>query len=60
MSQQGKLTPDMAARGIRMDHSREPNVYYLAFNMTDSVVGGYTPQKRKLRQAISMAIDVQA
>jgi ABC-type transport system substrate-binding protein len=59
VSQRGTLTPDMAARGIRMDHSREPNVYYYAFNMTDSLVGGYTPQKRKLRQAISMAIDAQ-
>jgi oligopeptide transport system substrate-binding protein len=58
VSRQGSLTPDMTARGIRMDHSREPNVWYYAFNMKDATVGGYTPEKRKLRQAISMAMDV--
>src|SRR5205085_5576357 len=58
VTRQGTLTPDMAGRGIRMDHSREPNVWYYAFNMKDPLVGGYTPEKRKLRQAISMAMDV--
>lgn len=60
VSRQGTLTPRMIARGIRLDRTREPNIEYYAFNMHDSVVGGYTPQKRKLRQAISMAIDVQS
>ena len=36
------------------------NIDYLAFNMSDPVVGGYTPEKQKLRQAISLAIDSQA
>jgi ABC-type transport system substrate-binding protein len=59
VSRQGSLTPAMAARGIRMDHSHEPNVYFYAFNMEDPVVGGYTAQRQKLRQAISMALDVR-
>src|SRR5262249_23263178 len=59
VSRQGTLTPTMTARGIRMGHSREPNVWYYAFNMKDPLVGGYTPEKRKLRQAISMAMDVR-
>ncbi len=37
-----------------------PGIRYLLFNMTDPVVGGYTPQKRKLRQAISLSVDSQA
>jgi len=60
VSQQGTLTPEMKDRGMELDHSRDPNIGYYAFNMMDPVVGGYTPGKRKLRQAISMAIDVQA
>jgi ABC-type transport system substrate-binding protein len=59
VSRQGTLTPQMAANGIRMDRSRDPNVYFYAFNMKDPTVGGYTPEKRKLRQAISMAMDVR-
>jgi peptide/nickel transport system substrate-binding protein len=59
VSQQGTLTPQMAAKGIKLDRSREPNIGYYAFNMRDPVVGGYTLEKRRLRQAISMAINVQ-
>ncbi|MDA1162701.1 MAG: ABC transporter substrate-binding protein [Planctomycetota bacterium] len=32
---------------------------FTGFNMTDSVVGGYTPEKRALRRAISMALDIE-
>ena len=32
---------------------------FRGFNMEDEVVGGYTPEKRKLRQAISLAIDLK-
>ena len=35
VSQQGTLTPQMAAKGIRLDRSREPNIGYYAFNMRD-------------------------
>jgi oligopeptide transport system substrate-binding protein len=31
---------------------------FLAFNMEDELVGGYTPEKKALRQAISLAIDL--
>jgi len=55
----GEISPEMARKGISLRTDTEPTVYYFAFNMTDPVVGGYTPQKRKLRQAISTAIDSQ-
>ena len=34
-------------------------LWYFAFNMRDPVVGGYTPEERKLRQAISLAFSSQ-
>jgi len=60
MGRQGGLSPEMQQRGIRMLKTSSPNVYYFGFNMEDPVVGGYTEKKRKLRQAISLAIDSQA
>lgn len=60
ISQRGNLTPRMKAKGIELGRTREPNIDYFAFNMNDPTVGGYTPQKQKLRQAISMAIDTQS
>lgn len=55
----GSLSEDMKKRGIVMRKDTGVNVYYLAFNMTDPVFGGYTPQKRKLRQAVSLSINAQ-
>ncbi len=53
------LTQDMKARGMTLNKNVELNIDYLAFNMTDPTFGGYTPEKRKLRQAISLAINSQ-
>ena len=39
--------------------ARPSVLYWYAFNMQDPVVGGYTEEKRKLRQAISIALDVE-
>lgn len=55
----GDLTAEMKEKGVRLFKSATPNIFYFAFNMTDPVVGGYTEKKRKLRQAISLAIDSQ-
>jgi ABC-type transport system substrate-binding protein len=51
------LTDEMQARGIRLDTSVATSVFYLGFNMLDPVVGGLTERGRKLRHAISIAID---
>jgi ABC-type transport system substrate-binding protein len=51
------LSDQMAERGIRLATDVDTSVYYLAFNMLDDIVGGYTPDKQKLRQAISIAVD---
>lgn len=59
MTQQGALSPEMKEHDIRLVKSNDLWVTYFAFNMSDPVVGGYTPQKRKLRQAISLALNSQ-
>ncbi len=51
------LSPDLAARGIRLVKSVGIDVDYYIFNMDDPVVGGYSARARHLRQAISLAID---
>lgn len=60
VSKAGTITPEMKAKGITMRKVVTPGVSYLVFNMEDPLIGGYTPQKRKLRQAISLAVDAQA
>ena len=51
------LTDEMQQRGIELQTSVGTTVFYLGFNMLDSVVGGNSVSARKLRQAISIAID---
>lgn len=46
-------------RGIYLNTSTDPGLYYLGFNMLDPVVGGYTKRAQALRQAISIALDTE-
>ncbi len=54
---EGKLRPEMAARGIRQEMLVRPNTWWNYFNMDDPVVGGYTPEKIALRRAMGMAFN---
>jgi ABC-type transport system substrate-binding protein len=54
----GKLKPELAAKGILHQVLVRPNVGYTYFNMEDPVVGGYKPEKIALRRAISMGYDI--
>ncbi len=54
---QASLTPEMEEKGIQLSTSVAPSSFYLAFNWLDSVVGGDSERARKLRQAISIALD---
>lgn len=49
----------LKAKHIVLRTSVRPTTYYLAFNMLDDTVGGYTTEKQKLRQAISIALDYE-
>ena len=53
------VTPEMAKKGIRLSTSVAASTLYLAFNWLDPVVGGNSDRARKLRQAISIAFDVE-
>ena len=53
-----ELAPNLRKRGIRMVRYPRADVSLSYFNMTDPVVGGYTPEKVALRRAINLAIDV--
>jgi ABC-type transport system substrate-binding protein len=54
----GKLKPELAAKGIQHHVLLRPNTWWTYFNMDDPVVGGYTPEKIALRRAIGMGYDV--
>ncbi len=53
-----RLSPQMQARGMRLDKTVEPSIRYVGFNMEDPVVGAAAGERgRKLRRAMSVAID---
>lgn len=51
------LTQGMKEKNMRLQTSVDPAVYYMGFNMLDDVVGGTSDRAKKLRQAISIAVD---
>ena len=53
------LTPEMEARGISLRTTVATTIIYLGFNWLDPVVGGDTERARKLRHAISIAVDLE-
>ena len=54
----GKLRPDLAARGIRHVRFSSPSITFTYFNLDDPMVGGYSTQQIALRRAIGMGFDV--
>jgi oligopeptide transport system substrate-binding protein len=53
------LTPSLLEKGIQLQTSVTTSNFYMGFNMLDATVGGTTEQARKLRQAISIAVDYE-
>ncbi|MDT8385303.1 MAG: ABC transporter substrate-binding protein [Gammaproteobacteria bacterium] len=53
------LSDEMRAKDIQLSTGIAASTYYMGFNMRDPVVGGYSEQARKLRQAISIAVDYE-
>ncbi len=64
MSADGKLKPEYARRGIKLDRSVDPEITYTYFNMQESIggkpnpVGGLSKEKIALRRAIAMAYKI--
>ena len=53
------LTEDIQKRRIALQTSVATSTLYMAFNMLDPVVGGNSERARKLRHAISIALDFE-
>ena len=53
------LTESMQEKGVQLQTSVETSIFYMGFNMLDSTVGGDSERARKLRQAISIAVDYE-
>jgi len=51
------LSDAMKGKGVQLKTIVETSSYYMGFNMTDPIVGGYDEEAKKLRRAISIAID---
>ena len=54
----GKIAPNLAKQGIRLQRYLNCDVAMSYFNMEDPVVGGYTPAKVALRRAVQLAYDI--
>ncbi|MBT3505979.1 MAG: ABC transporter substrate-binding protein [Piscirickettsiaceae bacterium] len=53
------LSDEMAKKGVALRTAIGTSTYYMGFNMQDEVVGGLSDAAKKLRQAISIAIDYE-
>lgn len=51
------LSQEMLDRGINLVKTVDSSTYCFGFNMVDEVVGGLEPEKKKLRQAMSIVLD---
>jgi ABC-type transport system substrate-binding protein len=58
-SGEAELTPAMQEKNIKLVSAAEPDIYYMGFNMRDPIVGGDSERSRKLRQALSIAVDYE-
>jgi ABC-type transport system substrate-binding protein len=54
-----EVTPAMVEQQIRLSVATQMSINYLGFNMLDPVVGGVTTRARALRQALSIAVDME-
>lgn len=54
-----ELSPEMQEKNIKLLKTIEPSIFYWSFNMLDKTVGGYSEKQRKLRQAITIAFDIE-
>lgn len=53
------LSSEMVDKKMYLEQTPEPYIYYMGFNMLDAVVGGNSERARKLRQAISIAVNIE-
>ncbi|WP_373017289.1 ABC transporter substrate-binding protein [Thiomicrorhabdus sp.] len=54
-----QLTDEMRQKNIQFLNIVQPTIMYLGFNMADPVIGGYSEKQKKLRQALSIAVNYE-
>ena len=54
-----ELSESLSEMGVQLETAVMPTTFYWGFNMLDETVGGYDESHRKLRQAISIALDIE-
>jgi oligopeptide transport system substrate-binding protein len=54
-----RLRPEFRAKGIQDHSALLLDFIFDGFNMEDALLGGFTPEKKALRQAISLALDYE-
>jgi len=54
-----ELKEEMLDKGVRAHSNRLLDFIFRGFNMEDDLVGGYSEEKKALRQAIALAIDLE-
>ena len=54
----GRLRPELAAKGIKLSRIVEPEINYAYWNLQDPVVGGLAKEKIALRRALAMSYNV--
>jgi len=59
VSGEASVTNEMQAQGISLSTSVATSTMYTGFNWLDSAIGGSSERARKLRQAISIAVDFE-
>lgn len=57
LTEDAKLKPELAARGIVLAPFPVLQTYYMWMNMDDPLIGGYSKEKVALRRAIALAYD---
>nr|WP_028389199.1 ABC transporter substrate-binding protein [Legionella fairfieldensis] len=56
---EAQLSKAMQDKKMRLTQTSDISIFYLGFNMLDNVVGGDSARARKLRQAISIAVNYE-
>jgi ABC-type transport system substrate-binding protein len=54
-----QVNAQLAAAGVRLSRTTDPDINYTYFNMTDPAFGGFAKEKIALRRAILMSFDNQ-
>lgn len=53
------VSPELQKKGIQLQTTISPSLFYIGFNMQDDIVGGYSEKQKKLRQAIAIALNYE-